>query len=340
MKKQRKNTLTVFLTLILCFTLQRTLVPGAIHNYPNNKIAMILLNSYEETLSIGEEYQLFAVLTTSQKVSFKSSNSKVASVNTYGLVTAKRDGKAKITAKIKNAEASCYITVRKTDLTLNTTKTSLECNGTCILQADTSTSTKVTYRSLKKSVADVDENGLITAKKPGEAIIKVTADTTIATCKVIVRKPTLTLSQSNLELFRTNSTKLYCNVSSKKTPQWKSNKKSVATVDQFGNVKAIKHGTAIIKAVVDGVEACCTVQVNQPSVIFDKTELTLNTGETEKLIATVSSNNIPIYKSSNDSIVTIDQGVITAHSKGTAYVYAIEDGIKARCKVKVLAPKK
>lgn len=340
MKKRRNISLTVFLTLILCFTLQRTLVPGAIHNYSDDKIAIILLNSYEETLSIGEEYQLFAVLTTSRKVTFKSSNSKVASVNTYGLVTAKRDGKAKITAKIKNAEASCYINVRKTDLTLNTTKTSLECNETCILQADTSTSTKATYKSMKPSVADVNENGLITAKKPGEAIIKVTADTTVATCTVKVRKPILTLSQSNLNLYRTNSAKLFCNVSSKKTPQWKSNKKSVATVDEFGNVKAIKHGTAIIKAVVDGVEACCTVQVIQPSITFDQTEITLNTGETKKLVATVSSNNKPIYKSSNDNIVTIDQGVITAHSKGTAYVYAMEDGIKARCKVKVLDPKK
>lgn len=302
-------------------------------------VSAILLNSYDEALSIGEEFQLYTVFATGLKVTYKSSDSRIASVDTYGLVTAKKPGKVKITAKIKNAESTCFITVKKTDLKLNTTKASLECNETLRLTTKTSNQTTVKFQSNKSSVAEIDESGLITAKKPGEAIITVTADTTKVTCKITVKKPVLKLNKTQLRLYRLGKFQLTCSVSSKKTPTWKSNKKSVVTVDDHGNITAIKHGTAIISAYVDGVTVSCTVEVKQPTVTLSEKEIELKIGESKQLTAIVSSGNLPEYRCSNTSIVTVCDGRITAQSKGTAYVYAVEDGIKARCKVIVIDPK-
>lgn len=302
--------------------------------------SFVILNSYEETASIGDEFYLFAFTSTGKKPSFKSSDSKIASVNTYGLVTAKRNGTAKITAKIKDAEAWCTVTVKKTELTINTKNASLECGESIRLCCTTSNGSTPKFKSNRRSIAEVDESGKITAKKPGDAIITITADTTVSTCKIHVKSPTLRLSQTKATLYRTNTLKLDCTVSSGKRPVWKSNRKSVATVDESGNVTAVKHGTALISAKVDGVTKTCEVTVKQPSISLNNVDVVLTEGEQITLTAAVSSGNLPVWSVSNSSILSIDHGTITALSKGTAYVYACEDGIRARCKVKVVSPKK
>lgn len=304
-----------------------------------DEFAFVLLDTYDETVNIGEEFYLFAFTSSCKQPTFKSSNSKIASVNTYGLITAKKPGTVKITAKIKNAEASCVVTVRKTTLTLSHKKASLECNQTLQLGATTSNHSTVKYRSSRSSIASVDETGLITAKKPGETTITVTADTTTTTCKITVKKPSLSINQTSATLYRLQQLHLNCNVSSGKIPVWKSNKKSVATVDENGVVTAMKHGTAIITAKVDGVSKSCTITVKQPYVTLNEQEIELILGDCVSLTATVSSGNIPTWTCSNTSILSVEQGLVTGLSKGTAYVYASEDGIKARCKVKVILPK-
>lgn len=45
-------------------------------------LTFVVLNVYEKELNIGDEYQLYAVTSNGRKPSFRSSNSKVASVNT------------------------------------------------------------------------------------------------------------------------------------------------------------------------------------------------------------------------------------------------------------------
>ena len=73
--------------------------------YASSGYEFVVLNSYSKTLSIGDEFYLLAVTTNGKKPSFSSSNSSVASVNTYGKITAKKAGTATIKAKIKNGEA-------------------------------------------------------------------------------------------------------------------------------------------------------------------------------------------------------------------------------------------
>lgn len=296
----------------------------------------VLLTSYSRTMKIGDEYLLAAVTSTGKKPKFSSSDSSVASVNAYGKITAKKAGTATITAKIANGEASCKVKVEKTVITLSQKNISLENGQSVKLKATTSTGHSVTYKSSKKSVASVDENGLITAQKPGETTITVTADKTSVTCKVTVKEPKVRLSRTAVSLYRRETIRLSVQSTSKSTPKWKTNKKSVAVVDSDGTITAIKNGTAIITVTVDGVSRRCEVTVKKPTIRFDRNEVTLQVDESCQAKATVSSGNKPDYSSSNTNVATVDEnGKISAISAGKAYIYAKEDGTKAKITVTV-----
>lgn len=296
----------------------------------------VILNTNSRTMKIGDEYYLIALTSTGKKAKFSSSDSSVASVNTYGKITAKKAGSAVITAKIANGEAGCKVKVQKTTISLNKKNISLENGSSEVLTAVTSNGHPVRFKSGKKSIATVDENGLITAKKPGKTTITVTADQTSVSCSVTVKKPTVKLNRNSVSLYRTKKVRLTVKTSSKSEPAWKSNKKGVATVDENGLVTAVKNGTAIITVTVDGVSKSCEVTVKKPVITFEKERVELSPGDVCQAKAVVSSGNKPVYSSSNPSIVTVDEnGTIHAKETGKAFVYAKEDGTKARMTVVV-----
>lgn len=322
-----KKILISFLLILSCI-FQTTVHASSSYSY-------VALSDYHVTTQIGDEFYLVALTSTGKKPTWKSSNSKIASVNTYGRVTAKSSGTASITAKIKNAEASCKITVTKTELTLNKSSLSLEHGETFQLTGTTSNHSNITWKSSKKSVAAVSENGLITAYKPGQATITAKANDTKVTCKINVKKPDVRISLTALSLYRKEQRKLSVTVSSNISPVWKSNKKSVVTVNERGLITAVKHGTAIISATVDGVSAKCYITVKQPTIKLSQTKLTMKAGTSHNITADVSSGNSPEWTSSNTAVATVSNGTITALSKGTVSIYASEDGIKTKCSVAV-----
>lgn len=302
--------------------------------YASGSIGYVVLDTYSKTMKIGDEYYLLAVTSNGKKPAFSSSDSKIASVNTYGKITAKKAGTVKITAKISNGEASCKVRVEKTTIWLDQKRITLENGETAHLAAKASTGHKITFKTNKKSVAVIDENGIIAAKKPGTAVITATADKTSATCTVTVKKPTVSMNRKSISLYRKGRYQLNLKSTSKSSVVWKTNKKSVAMVNGSGLVTAVKHGMATITATVDGVSRTCEVTVKQPTVRFDKTEIRLKTGEEQVANAQVSSGNTPEYSSSNTCIAIVDaNGKIRAVETGKAYIYAKEDGVKARIRV-------
>lgn len=331
-KKILKTALTVFCVISIFFCSgQSAANVSAASGYE-----FILLDKYTKTMKIGDTCCLIAITSNGKKPSFSSSNSAVASVNTYGKITAKKSGSATITAKIKNGEASCKVTVEKTAIELSDRQITLEAGESKKLKASASTGHPVTFKSSKSSIASVDENGRILAKKPGTASITATADKTSVKCKVTVRQPSVKLSKSSASLYRKKKLRLSVTSSSKNPPKWKSNKKSVATVDQKGLVTAVKHGSAVITVTVDGVSRTCEITVKKPEIQFEKESLTLTIGESYQTKVTVSSKNKPEYSSSNQNVASVDQnGKIRGKSAGKAYIYAKEDGTKERITVTV-----
>lgn len=327
----------ISISSILCIIFLISSIPFQTAKARSNDFpAFIILSQYDANLDIGEELCLFAFTSNGKQAKWSSSNSKVASVNTYGIITAKKAGSAVITAKITNAEASCYLTVNKTQIIISTKSTQIERGQTFKLSATTSNHSEVSWKSSKKSIAIVDDYGNVTALKPGVTTITATADGSSAACTFTVKSPVIKLNKTSVNLYRGQTIRLSASVSSNISPSWKSNKKSVAVVDSNGTVTAMKHGTATITATVDHVSVSCQITVSKPDITLSSDEMTIKKGAIVKLTATVSSGNTPVYTSSNSNIVTINSyGEISAKQKGKAYVYATEDGTKARCTVYV-----
>ncbi len=261
MSRKKSNLLSFIIVFFLSMNLIFTSSTAQALDIP----PFVMLNDYEETLQIGDEFWLVAITSNGKFPTFKSSNSKVASVNTYGMITAKKAGTAKITVKTTNAEASCKIKVKKTTITLNKKSLSMERGESFQLTASVSTNAPVTWKVNRKSVVSITEDGIITALKPGEATITASADSTKVTCKVTVRKPKLQLSKTSLAMKVGETYTLTAKVSSNITPTWKSSKKSVALITEEGTITALKKGTAVITAKVDGVTKLCQVTVKDPS---------------------------------------------------------------------------
>lgn len=297
----------------------------------------VVLSHYQADLISGDTFTLSAFSTDRKTPAFQSSNSRIASVNTQGRITAKASGTCRITAKVKNAKASCRIKVTKATLSLSRKSISLEHGETYQLQVSGSSAADLKYSSNKKKVAVVDSNGCITACAPGDAVITVRSGTRKVTCKVKVKRPTIRLNHMYVSLYRNQTSQLTADVSSGLTPVWKSNRSRVATVNENGLIVAHKHGTAIITAKVDGVSKICEVVVKSPTIRLETTSLTMTAGQQRTLDYSVSSGNPPTITSSKPHVVAVDAlGNLTALAPGKAILSFTEDGARETCSVEVL----
>lgn len=132
---------------------------------------------------------------------------------------------------------------------------------------------------------------------------------------------------------------------------WKSDDTAVATVDQNGKVTAVGKGSATITATTEDGKytATCTVKVSPAPVAANDVTLTpdkttLNVGEKQTLTATVlpadATNKNVTWVSSDTSVATVENGVVTAIGKGTATitVTTADGGYTATCEVTVKLP--
>ena len=150
----------------------------------------VTLNKKTVTVYKGKTTTLKATVTgaDASKVTFTSSNPKVAAVNkTTGKVTAKAKGTAVITAKCGDVKVTCKVTVKNPTLTLNKTSASVKVGKTTKITAKAAPSGKVTYKSGNKKIATVSSNGTIKGIKKGTAKITVTCNGVTKTVKVTVK---------------------------------------------------------------------------------------------------------------------------------------------------------
>ena len=158
----------------------------------NRNEAVIYMNS-------GPLYLTATVLpenASMKTVYWTSSNPFIASVTNLGVVTPVSTGEAEITATTDDGAiaASCHVVVRQlpTSLTLSHNSLTIRKGNTYQLVAQVGPSnaydTSVTWRSSNLSVAVVSSSGVITAKRPGSAVITCTTNSggITATCNVTV----------------------------------------------------------------------------------------------------------------------------------------------------------
>ena len=175
------------------------------------KVAKITLNKTTASVGKGKTMQLTATVTptnaTNKAVTWKSSNTKIATVSSTGKVTAKAAGTVTITCTAKDGsgkKATCKVTVTEpkppvkptvkvTKVTLNKKAATLSPKETLTLRATVTptnaTNKAVTWKSSNTKIATVSSTGRVTAKSAGTVTITCTAKDGSgkkATCKITV----------------------------------------------------------------------------------------------------------------------------------------------------------
>lgn len=146
------------------------------------KATAVSLNNTKITVNNGQTAKLVMSVTPTDftdEVTWKSTNTNIATVDNTGLVTAKGVGSATIKLTVGNVSASCSVTVLQpvTSISLNRTSLMLNALDTFELRATVyptdANNKNVAWSSSNESVATVDDNGVVTAHSKGNAVITV-----------------------------------------------------------------------------------------------------------------------------------------------------------------------
>ena len=257
----------------------------------------VKLSTPRNNILIGTTVQLIATVepstVTNSDLKWKSSDNSIATVNGYGLVTARGNGSVIITATtVDGSNKSGTITIDvgtyPTRITLSKTSEKMDVGKKLKLSATISPPIKnlspgydkVTWESSDNNVATVSSNGEVTAKRRGTVTITAKTKNNIKqTCKITIAQPVtkVTLNKKNITLkIGQNSTEtlkatVEPNDANDKTINWKTSNSNIATVDKNGKVVAKGPGTATITASAkNGASDTCKVTVKQGkiSVLF------------------------------------------------------------------------
>ena len=279
----------VFSLLLVLMLVLSVAVPGMAAGKTKTKITLNLKGTVP--VSMNTRLQLTATVTPEATVTWKSSKPKIASVDSTGMVTTLKEGKATITARAGGKTAKVTIKVfdpkKPTGLTITQGKKyTLDIDKTLklgiTLKPDGAES-GLKFKSSKTKVATVDANGIVTPKKEGKAKITVTSTKNKkakATITITVKdpyKPTkLAIKEGKKQTLTVGDTLQLTAVLSPSTAKseytFKSSKPKVASVNASGKITALKKGTAKITVTANNnkkAKATITIKVNKAAASKD-----------------------------------------------------------------------
>ncbi len=315
-------------------------------------VSSITLNKKVVNLFVGSTDILKATLqptnATNKKVIYRSSNSSIASVDETGKVTAKAPGTAKITVQSENGktiQATVLVEpILPTGLALKEKSKTLKVNDTyqinpTILPVN-ATDKSITYQSDHENILTVNAQGVVLAKRPGQAKVTVkTINGKTASMNFTVKAGTIPVTKVSfnktvLQLEAGSKEKVVVTVSpsnaTNKSLRYTSSNPSIAQVDSNGVITAKQVGTATITATIDGKQTTLKVTVTLPKVkkiTLNRKSITLKKSETFHLVATVSPTGAKEqglrWSSSNTNVATVSSsGVVRAVGAGKATITA------------------
>lgn len=187
-KKAGTSKLTIKLKSGLSKTITVTVQKGTV------KTTSISGLPSSTTLAKGKTTTLKPVLapvTSQQKVTYKSSNKKIVTVSSKGVIKAVKPGKATITVKSgsKSKKVTVVVTVKTTKITGVPSKATVKKGKTLTLKAKRTPSDSteaIKYTTSNAKVATVSSKGVIKGVNRGTATITVTSGGKKVTCKVTV----------------------------------------------------------------------------------------------------------------------------------------------------------
>lgn len=319
----------------------------------------------EECMYVGDRFKPDVAIVPenalNRNYTLKSLDERVAALDDEGFVVLKSYGKARIQA---TTEDGGYTDVCEFDVYEHTVEIRLETEQArvrkggrltlaAVAQPEGKTDGRLVWSSSDGSVASVDEEGVVSGKSKGEAVITVTAvdGGYTAECRVRVYQPVTELRMDNRSMTVNTGEDIQLTATilpydaDNKSIVWSSDNPDVADVNGKGVVTGVKAGQTVIRATSEdeGISDFCVVTVNQPvtGVSLSKSELSFSKiGDAEQLVASVqpadATNKELNWSSSDESVAIVSNGRVLCSGYGTAIVYVttVDGGYMASCVVK------
>ena len=332
----------------------------------------ITLNKSSMNILVGSTEMLTKTISpstaTNQDVTLKSSDQDIATVSSDGLITAKKVGTTIITVTTNNGyKTTCRVTVVDTialkEISLNKKTLIIKEKETETLKVNfnpsTATNKKVTWKSSNTSVATVNSSGKVTGIAPGNATITVVSNdggfvaTTKVTVEAISKKVvSISLDKKELTLVSGETSTLKHTINpdyaENKNVTWTSADEKIAIVEN-GKITAMSAGTTEIKVISEdgNKEAVCKLTVTLPPIkgmSFAETEKTVYIGDKFKLTPINDPINsileTAIWTTSNELIANVENGKVTALSKGETIITVSNEDNTISASIKIIVIEK
>ena len=183
MKKWKKILISLITVFVLAMLpAESAILPGTVcvteaaPRISSSKLTMI--KGQSRTLKITG-------LKKGQKITWKSSNSKIVAVNKAGKLQAKAKGSATITGTVSKRKYTCKVTVHAPKL--NKTAVTLKVGQTYQLKLS-GTNQKITWKSSNSKIVTVNKAGRLSARSAGNATITAQVNGIRFVCKVKIQK--------------------------------------------------------------------------------------------------------------------------------------------------------
>lgn len=285
---------------------------------------------------------------TNKTVVWKSSNNKVAKVDSKGNIKGIANGSATITATAKdNSDVEKQVKVKVSTKTVKVNKTSLTVTAgktgqlTATVSPSDSVDKTVKWSTSNKKAATVSNKGKVTGKAKGTTTITATVKGAKAVkIKVTVKSPivakSVKVNKTSASIVQGKTVTLSATVSPSnavnKTVKWSTSNKKIATVSSKGKVTAKGVGTAKITATTtNGKKTSATITVTAKPYVKNLSAGTWKVGKNIKAgrykITTnsgsgnlfINGKDFNLERSINEIITSEDDGfgvkVVTADIK-------------------------
>ena len=335
----------------------------------------VTVNAPSDSLYVGENMQLTATIspeTSNDVVTWTTSNRRVATVDSNGVITANKRGTVYIKAtavsgkryskKIRVIEEATGLKFYKQNVTLTLGK--YYTNRLTVLPSRCGDT--ITYTSSDPSIATVSSTGKVYAVSAGTVEITATSGSGVVLSYTLTAVPPAVYrlsTQKTAELYAGNTYEITASVlpanslADQYRLSWTSSDESVAKVewtsDLTAKITGVSVGTAVITVASPNgkVKYTCKVTVNQPpemtAINLDKSEIYLEVGDTSSVkgsavpAESLTENRYLKYYSTNTEVATVDaSGNIKAVGVGTAEIVCAsdDDSVKSSANIQVFTP--
>jgi uncharacterized protein YjdB len=291
---------------------------------------------------------------TNQKVAWSSSNEDVVTVNQKGKITGHKLGHATITAMAldgSEVEATCEVRVviPASSVSVNYNTIALLVGQTkkvkVTVKPDNATFKTAKWTTSDDSVAIVDDDGVIIAKKAGSATVTAEAKDNSGKKALVyvsvydrIASTGITLQDKKVVMLPGEEKKVQLAMipaNSNDEVTWSTDNAAVAKVDKkTGRITARSTGVAYVTVMTDSGK---TATVEVVVIGLNITELTLEQYTTYQYPLEVEGATSAVsWSIDNPKVAVVNNGIISSRGTGTAIITAKVNGRKLTCRLKVV----